>query len=583
MRCSPSVLVIALLAWQVGATSLDAQTAPPALKASLSPTSIPADQSVAATFELVNVGPDEAGLTNRNTTITIVPPGQVDISCNEGEVDPKSWGVSEDPGGGCSLAPSSRVDFERDAKLSLKVPLKGRDTGVFEFEVSAVLDDRAAVVSPDRLPIDVTKPSPTIQFSASDYILASGSRIKLIWKVTCPSETTCHASLQVGNQPPTAVDLESKGWPVTPSATTTYTLSAEGDEVDTASKSLTVHVPSAGFGWLQLPTPEDLPVPTVLMSDLRQARLYAVLVRLEDGQPKEPTLFRLDPDLRWTAIETSYEACTGGVEPGLPPGMETSSGVYYDGDRTGRGALYLLGGSVAFNGRVSNDVWRLPLSAGADATWTQLLCGREERPAPRSGQTVVVHQDTIWMLGGYDELSRSLQEVWTFSDGWKRLDAAGFPARGLLAAVSLKKSSELWVLGGFSGYQQQPFVDFWILDSSGWRSIDRFNAPFERPAATALGSTDGNRPAFLSASYQKEPRNFVNTSWKLTAKGETVVQGGSTPDFNFTGESDLSTYFALQTVPFGGAMCGRALGATNTWPQQLQGHEVLFCFVPQTD
>ena len=581
MKYSPPVLAIALLTRLGGAPSLDAQTAPPKLKVSLSPSTITAGTKVRTTFELVNVGPDEAELTNRNTTIEIMPPDQVEMFCNEGEVEPTSWELSA-LGGACILTPKSKLDFEQGAKLSLQVPLRGLAPGRFAFEVPALLDTQQAAGSPYPLPIEVTKLSPKVAFSADRYLVASGSATVLSWKVTCPTGAGCEQSLRIGNEEwqPVAAEASRR---LAPLATTTYTLRAEGAEVEAASKSLTVRVPKDGFGWLQLPAPEGAPVPTILMSDIRNSRLYAVFVRLEDGQPKQPTLFRLDPDLRWTAIQTTSKPCAGGVKPGLPPGMETSSGVYYDGDRSGQGALYLLAGSVAFNGRVGNDIWRLPVpQAGDPGIWTQLLCGQEERPAPRSGQTAVVHQEAIWMLGGYDSLSRSLQEVWTFSDGWKRLEPAGFPARGLLTAISLKKSSELWVLGGFDGYQQKPLIDFWILDSSGWKPIPRFSAPFERPAALALGTTDGNPPAFLSVSYQKTPGNFDNSSWILTASGQTSVQHGGTFDFNFAGESSVSTYFSLQTVPFGGAMCGRALGATNTWPQRLQGHGVLFCFVPQS-
>ncbi|HIJ65351.1 MAG TPA: hypothetical protein HPP77_05300 [Candidatus Hydrogenedentes bacterium] len=81
------------------------------------------------------------------------------------------------------------------------------------------------------------------------------------------------------------------------------------------------------------------------------------------------------------------------------------------------------------------------------------------RWSPRSSHTVVVHEDRLWVLGGYDGEWRN--DVWRSRDGvnWTEMTAAA-PWSPRFRHASVVFDGRLWVIGGM-GPGDEPLNDVW--------------------------------------------------------------------------------------------------------------------------
>lgn len=389
--------------------------------------------------------------------------------------------------------------------------------------------------------------------------------------MACPAKTTCTTTLQKASLSPEAVDSSgSESEPL--ESDTSYKLIAEAkfDPPTTAHDEVMVHVREEK-NWYPASSPASMNVPTVLIGDNKAGVLYGIFVRLADGQIATSGLWaNSEPlDKPWQQIATSYQPCTGQPGQGVPPHMLTSSGVYFDD------ALYLIGGSVVVNGQVSNETWMLSLSSESK-TWQQLNCGDNELQE-RSGQTVLVYNDAIWMLGGYDVFSNPLGDVWAFENSAWHQKADMKVERGLLAAVAID-NSDLLVFGGFSGYQQQPYSDLWKWDGSNW-SKQTFNHALQTTAFTsfALQQRPLDQTLYLMASRIS---NSGRTSqmWQIDDKDSGWLRSPVYSDMSWS-LSDLN-YSSVRSTNFSGVIWVYALGVDSSWPQKLIGNTAMYYFVP---
>lgn len=91
--------------------------------------------------------------------------------------------------------------------------------------------------------------------------------------------------------------------------------------------------------------------------------------------------------------------------------------------------------------------------------WRQIISENGPRPDPRSGAASVVHENSLYILGGYGGNGR-LDDLWEYrflEEQWHKLNATGqIPAgRENNGAVIFKGS--MYIFGGYSGV-------FWLND-----------------------------------------------------------------------------------------------------------------------
>ncbi|HMN47057.1 MAG TPA: hypothetical protein PKE27_20940 [Povalibacter sp.] len=131
------------------------------------------------------------------------------------------------------------------------------------------------------------------------------------------------------------------------------------------------------------------------------------------------------------------------------------------------GYLWLIGGGRQ-DGLDTNDVWR-----SADGlNWSQVATNGSVF-SPRDSHRVVVFNDRLWVIGGFDYFEDEggtrthNNEVWSSADGvtWTQHAAPGFAARSAHKAVAF--NGRLWVIGGVNA--SNSFNDVWsTADGTTW-------------------------------------------------------------------------------------------------------------------
>ncbi len=129
-----------------------------------------------------------------------------------------------------------------------------------------------------------------------------------------------------------------------------------------------------------------------------------------------------------------------------------------------KGALYLLGGAIF---ETFGDVWR----SENGAHWTQVT---DSTGWWRQFHSAIVHNNKMWILGGYNENGKKCNDVWYSSDGitWKQATgAAGWSAR--IYHTSVSYDNKIWVIGG--GFNEK---DSWYsVDGKSWILATNNNLP----------------------------------------------------------------------------------------------------------
>jgi len=130
--------------------------------------------------------------------------------------------------------------------------------------------------------------------------------------------------------------------------------------------------------------------------------------------------------------------------------------------------MWLIGGDSCL--LTLNNVW---YSTDGDSWICATVCAPWP---PRSGMGSFVHDDRIWLAGGFyrdtvNSCWRGYDDVWWSSDGFnwtEATDSAGWEPRGMLTAVVFHDT--MWVIGGCNNTSTGPFYnDVWkSADGDSW-------------------------------------------------------------------------------------------------------------------
>jgi len=149
-------------------------------------------------------------------------------------------------------------------------------------------------------------------------------------------------------------------------------------------------------------------------------------------------------------------------------------------------ALHVFGGRRA-DGALSAELWRLHLATG---TWTLHRSGDEERPAARSGHTLVALRGALWLLGGRGDAGQVHGGMWRFdvsAPRWALLaETPDALARTDHCAAAHHRLGTMLVHGG--GGRSGLRDDLWSWDqlTARWEHLD---------GEHAQGPAGGVRPA----------------------------------------------------------------------------------------
>jgi hypothetical protein len=121
------------------------------------------------------------------------------------------------------------------------------------------------------------------------------------------------------------------------------------------------------------------------------------------------------------------------------------------------GKMWVIGGNDAGAGNFPlNDVW----SSTDGSTWTMETAAAAF--SPRLGFGCVVYNNRMWVIGGHDWLSFTVQnDVWSSADGitWTlETSAPAFATRTFMSSMVF--NSSMWTIGGFD-QTFTPIADVW--------------------------------------------------------------------------------------------------------------------------
>lgn len=105
----------------------------------------------------------------------------------------------------------------------------------------------------------------------------------------------------------------------------------------------------------------------------------------------------------------------------------------------------IIAGGLSTAGAYLNDVWE-----SSDGIIWNRLCTGINSFSVRSGHVLLVHDNRLYVIGGYNGTSY-FSDVWTSLDGtkWDRIANSAFTTREFHAAYSL--NNKLFVVGGYNG------------------------------------------------------------------------------------------------------------------------------------
>jgi hypothetical protein len=184
--------------------------------------------------------------------------------------------------------------------------------------------------------------------------------------------------------------------------------------------------------------------------------------------------------------------------------------------------MWILGGGT-YNGNRSyyNDIW----SSTDGITWTLVL---PEGPwKARQYQDVIVYDNAMWVIGGYDGVSNR-KDVWYSEDGitWHELKNTPWPARHASSIFNYDKS--LWVVAG----------NMW---NDSWR-LNTLVCPNVISPVTTNTVFTGDSAIFIS-SYSSNSSTYIwqtkiGQLWQNVT--DTGIVSGSTNDTLILSQVSLS-------------------------------------------
>ena len=183
--------------------------------------------------------------------------------------------------------------------------------------------------------------------------------------------------------------------------------------------------------------------------------------------------------------------------------------------------------------------------------WRQIISENGPRPDPRSGAASVVHENSLYIFGGYGGNGR-LDDLWEyrfFEEQWQKLSASGrIPAgRENNGAVIYKDS--IYIFGGYSGlfwlndFHKLDLCNFYIeVLSNGRRFLSEKDMPrvpdldmlvlFGRTHSLYLEATTaqpGSTTCTSSTSQRPSGPNSKSSARSLQSEAARPGQPTSTP------------------------------------------------------
>jgi hypothetical protein len=424
--------------------------------------------------------------------------------------------------------------IELPVSISLKNFLSKTPPGDTEIEVVVYISTGTAKWSAGEThqvkvkKILEARPNPEIRYFTVDpnYVLHAGQTEVEVSFLATGYETL---TLFRNNEEVKSWTGQQGEYPDKPSITSVYRLEAryttqkQEKQVDVLDRTVQVISP----GWNQIALPQGSPVRLFVANDFSGSgaeRLYGIF-KDENG------------------TSALYSSATGvdawRLEPGdLPKGMETSPGVYY------KNKLWLIGGSSVDPDRPSNDVWCYEADRPTESRYWKRKGSFDPKMKARMGHACVHFQDTLWVVGGYNN-GEAYSDVWQGKENqqgqleWSPLQArCEWNGRLNPAAATWKNEnglSEVWIYGGSIHPQSPPMRDFWSsIDGKTWQKLDENRLPLVpimpdpgEPLASAFA-------AFAQAGTTQVDRLLLMGSFKeLAIKAGTPSPGNRVFSFLF--------------------------------------------------
>jgi hypothetical protein len=306
-----------------------------------------------------------------------------------------------------------------------------------------------------------------------------------------------------------------------PTFTTVYKLVAtdKNDETKTREQLLTVQVLAPGWHKVAFPRYGN---PSVLCN-MDGVKLHGIFI----ANGNAGLYSSVHPLSGWT-LESET----------VPDRMQTSPAVCF------RSRLWLVGGSMADTDVCSNEIW-----CYNKGEWTK----QQQVPwKARMGHACVVFDKKLWVLGGYDESGKSLNEVWAADLNGEQLEwpkdpySAPWDARCMFAATAF--NGKIWIYGGVNQPFGQPFENVWNSgDGVTWQEYT-INPPEGKPIGCALQIIRGrlNLIGALKRDYSVVARKCV------LSEGQRLWRSSEVPEAAWLDQADNT--FSLVSVEYGGVI-----------------------------
>jgi hypothetical protein len=317
-----------------------------------------------------------------------------------------------------------------------------------------------------------------------------------------------------------------------PSLTSLYELVATDRKDSTRRKSKTVTIQVLEPGWHSIGlAPYGYPA---LLCNMNGVKLYGIFVK--EGRPR--------------LYSSAYPISVWSLEnEEVPAGMETSPGVCLDGK------LWLAGGSSGDPRHCSNQIGYYEKEESGEGAWKKV----EEKGGftSRMGHGCVVFKDKIWILGGFGENGKTLNDVWSFDpkEGFKPHGPARWPPRCMFAAAVF--GEKIWIYGGATAPLADCLDDMWTSeDGEHWDPYETTpkdsGSPIGDPIGCALAVV--GKKLNLMGSFRRDTtvkaKHLVleegQKTWRISELQEPWPQ------------QDLNT-FSLSAVEYKGLVFLRSL------------------------
>jgi len=416
-------------------------------------TSIPRDKALLtiADWEQISIGLEQEGVSANRKGL---PLGVYDLHIADEQLKEITFQLELQQ----ELAP-----YEGTANASCKLQYAKNEGGRTKW---VDLPDPATIV----IVKNVLQPV-VIKFTAKHIIVASDESTVLEWEVINSSAITINDGKKQLNIPENLFKGEFKTDSL--SLDTDFTLTASNGSGSPVSYILPVKVnKNSAF----VPEKQYLFEGQKLMGLYQwKEKLYA-LVLYERGMNESDVLFWESFDgLNWQKTNVYSKApCFKssrmdtsriGASAEIPVDFAGSPGVVFNNK------LYLIGGSRFDVNSRNNRVYYFDFDLPEDGWQRDIDAGFTQR----MGHACLLHEEKIWVIGGYDDQGTS-NEVWTF-DGVKWSNVSQTYAlknnRCMLSAI-VNNNGNIEIYGGFGefpGKPDQTLASAYVLQQGSWRSI----------------------------------------------------------------------------------------------------------------